>query len=272
MPTDVDDNDGIRVNLVLTEGNKGSIGDYSITVSGKFASGGYPVLASGAGPIVGKSSGAIMSATGDTLNVYNMGTYGPFSAGSLEIKIIRDKAELRDYKIRVSPNYLAAFRFGVGQSPIRFNDFYVAPRSGASGDTGTVMNHAAPDGEPRSYLAVVFYTWQFWRDGFWNGRDLDEQPEFLDRFNPFLGVGVKDLGKEYLFGVTAELARGLDVVWAVQYARVPELDGSVREGDTFVGKTGDLPIRYRWRTSSGFWGASVDLRIAVAVFKSVIGN
>jgi len=119
---------------------------------------------------------------------------------------------------------------------------------------------------------MVFYAWHVWDNRFWNGRDLSEPPGLLDRVNPYVGVGLKNPGREYLAGVSLELARGLDVVWGVHIARTEQLTNGVTEGATFNGTRNDLPTRNEWKTSTSFWGVSVDLAAGIKVLQGILGT
>ena len=144
-------------------------------------------------------------------------------------------------------------------------------------DSTHIKNVASSSGDLRSYIMVVCYAWHFWDDKFWNGRNLDKPPHFLgpgiiNRLNPFVGVGVNNLGDEYIIGFSFELARGVDIACGQQFAKIDILDGGYVEGDIFTGENGEIPTKKKWKINDPFWAISVDLRIATQLLKPVLGK
>lgn len=265
MPTTLDENDVITVTMLLP---CAEFAKFTVQLEGTLANGEMNILSSGALQNLSKVRNQLTSAGRDT---FYMGTFGPFAPPQVAVVIKKDGTEIRRFVLRVLKNYIAAFRLGVGQSNIRFNDYDLRPPAGG-GTANVVTNRADEDGEPRYFVSMVFYAWHFWDNGFWNGRDLAEPPGLLDRLNPYVGVGLKDPGREYLAGLTFELARGLDVVWGVHIARTEELTNGVTEGSAFTGAKADLPTRYEWETSAQFLGLSADLDAAVKVLQGILGT
>lgn len=265
LPTTLDENDVLTVTMLLP---CAEVAKYTVQFEGTLANGEMSILSSGALQNLSKVRNQLTSAGRDT---FYMGTFGPFAPPQVAVVIKKDGTEIRRFVLRVLKNYIAAFRLGVGKSDIRFNAFDLrAPAAG--GTANVVTNRADEDGEPRYFVSMVFYAWHFWDNRFWNGRDLSEAPGLIDRINPYVGVGLKDPGREYLAGVTLELARGLDVVWGVHIARTEELINGVTEGSTFTGAKADLPTRYDWQTSTQFFGVSADLDAAVKVLQGILGT
>lgn len=273
VPTDIDDNDAISIVLDLPCGQQRN---YTVEVEGKIAEGDISVLSAGALATLSKiqKAGGVPVAAGlpgTALGRFYMGTFGPYQPPSIKITIKGPNNLKREHTIRILRNYHAALRLGVGQSATPFNAFDVRPR--ASDGTKVITNTGDPNGEPRYFVSMVFYSWQFWNPSrFWNGRDLSETPTFLDRINPYIGLGLRDPGREYVAGATLELARGLDVVWGVHVARTRQLTNGYKEGDPFTGAKADIPLRDDWKIRGNFFGVSADLGVAVNVLQAVLGQ
>jgi hypothetical protein len=270
MPASLDENDAISITMLLPCAQAGK---YTVALEGTLATGDMNILASGALQNVSKLRSQLTGAGPDTVarDTFFMGTFGPFAPPQVVVVIKRDGTEIRRHVLRVAKNYIAAFRLGVGQSDIRFNDFQLRAPAGG-GTANVVTNRADEDGEPRYFLSMVFYAWHFWDNRFWNGRDISESPTLIDRVNPYVGFGLKDPGREYLAGVSLELARGLDVVWGVHVARTDQLTNGLTEGATFSGTRDALPTRYEWKTNTQFFGVSADLDAAVKALQGILGT
>lgn len=265
MPTDLDENDAIVVTMVLPCAGSA---DYTVQLEGTFADGSMNVLSSGALENLSELRNELTAAGRDT---FYMGTFGPFQPPQVTVIIKRGDEEVRRHVLRVVKNYIAAIRLGVGQSNLRFSDFDLrSPADG--GDANVITDLSDPDGEPRYFVSVVWYGWHFWDSGAWNGRDLSEQPGLIDRLNPYVGVGLKNPGHEYLAGLTFELARGVDVVWGVHIARTERLVNGATEGAEFDGEAGDLPTQHDWKAATNYWGVSADLETAANVLLGILGG
>jgi len=269
IPTDIDDNDVIEIYLVAP---KDDIPQLSVTVTGSFASDDFSIQGAGALGDLRNLLGTIQG-TGDApseLTVVPAGTYGPFTPPSITIAINKDGKELRSYSTKINKTYLASLRLAVGQSTIRFNEYDVKPFAGST--VPQIKNVSSDNGELRYYLTVVFYGWQLGSLDFWNGRDLNETPPLLARINPYVGVGLKDVGEEFLIGLSLELARGLDFIWGMHAARTEQLNGGFSEGDTFTDTASELPTKEDWEFDPRFLGVSVDLRVATQVLGTLFGQ
>lgn len=273
FPSDIDDNDVIQIVLVVPPGE---IQNFTVEVEGDFADDEFSILSSGSLGGLREARGQLQGAGDNEPQPFDMGTFGPFAPPSITITINRRAAgvvtAVRSHTAKINKNYFAAFRFGVGQSSVRFNEYAVRTFSPEEGGGQRIKNTSDPDGEPRYFLTIAFYSWQFWEQRFWNGRDINEPPQFLDRISPYVGVGLKDFGDEFLAGVNFELARGLDVMWGTHIARTEELNGGFEEGDEFTADPETLPKHERWVTERDFVGVSVDLGVAVNVLQSVFGG
>ncbi len=268
IPRDVDDNDAIRVYVV---GRGTEVQAIELEVEGKFSAGDdFNSLGSGSLADVKNLTGKLQSLnrSESQVSIFNFGTYGPFAAPNITIKISKKegatKTLLRQYPVRINKTYLAAYRLLAGRSDIRFNDFKANAQPGKDGKF--IENVSNESGDTRYFLTLVPYAWQFWKKSNWRGRDVAEPPTLLDRFNPVIGVGLKDPGKEFIGGISFEVARGLDVVWGWHRANVKTLSGGFKEGDAFTGET--IPVRQKAETEHIF-GISLDLRVATQLLSSL---
>jgi hypothetical protein len=274
FPTDVDDNDIIHIYIVAKQDESKN---YSVEITGKFSDADeYSVHGAEAlGDLKklitrGILQGAAVEAAAaqDTVIGY-LGAFGPYAAPSITITIKKKDGFSRNYPARINRNYIGSLRFGVAKSRIQFNRYEAKRLAGSDGFH--IKNVADPDGELRYFLTAVFYAWRFWEDRFWRGRDIDEFPTLTERFNPLVGIGLKDFGTEYVAGFSLELARGLDMFGGEHFAKVKELDGNYKEGDAFNGEAADIPTKEKWKHQR-FLGVSVDLVIAAKVLGSLFGS
>jgi hypothetical protein len=265
FPTDVDDNDVINIFLVAT---KNDIKNLMVEVSGSLT--GEEIAIQGLAALV-EFKKALRQ---EQPQVFDMGSYGPYAPPSITIvikELVNGKANiLRSYIIKINKNYLASLRFGVGQSKIRFNEYKL--RQFAGSEDKRIKNISSEGGEPQDFLSIVFYGWHFWEDRFWNGRDVSEPPDFIGRINPFVGLSFTEFGKKYQFGLSFELARGLDLFYGVHIAKTKVLNGGFKEGDTFSGQESDIPTKEKWITDKKLIGLSVDLRIATKILSTLLGG
>lgn len=274
IPRDVDDNDVIRIFLV---GKRNDVENLDVEVEGTFSvADEFNSLGSGS---LGDLTGLIpnlqaMGLGADDTAIYRLGTFGPYAPPSITIKISQKqedgtKAILRQYPVRINKTYLASYRLLAGKSDIRFNKFEA--RTPAGQQNAVIENVSDEDGENRYFVTLVPYAWQFWNDSNWRGRDIAEPPSWPDRINPVIGVGLKDPGKEFVAGVSVEIARGLDVVWAWHRAEVDTLAGGYKAGDAFTGTSADIPKKKTTETSQ-IIGISLDLRVATQLLSSLFSN
>jgi hypothetical protein len=110
---------------------------------------------------------------------------------------------------------------------------------------------------------------------FWRKRDLTQPlpaSRFLEGITPMVGVVLNDAASNALAGVNVELRPGLGLMVGRHFGRVNVLDESTgaRVGQEFENR-GDVPTDRKWR-SEWFYGASVDVRAAAGLLKSVLGG
>jgi hypothetical protein len=270
IPADLDENDDISILMLLPCAD---VSKYTVQIEGTLANGEMNILSSGALEGLSKIRTGLTSAAGR--DTFYMGTFGPFAPPQVTVIIKRQEGaqvrEVRRQVMRVLKNYIGSFRLGVGRSNVRFNDFVLsAPAAG--GAANVITNKSDENGDPRYFVSMVFYAWHVWDNRFWNGRDISETPNALDRLNPYVAVGLKDPGREFIAGFNYEIARGLDVVWGVHIARTEQLTNGATEGATFTGSADDLPRRNRWSTATNFWGVSIDLDAGVKVLRGILGT
>lgn len=261
----IDDNDQIEVYLIVPEDE---VRSYSVSVTGTINDQDVRLL--GAGGLTGLKDivGQLQALTEEPLQSVLAGQFGPFQAPSFTVTVNGPDGLQRPTSFTVNPTYTAALRFAVGESRIRFNDFAV--RQFADGES-RIQNVASEDGEVREFLNVVVFGWPF-QDEFWNGRDLRKPPASVaERINPLLGIGLNDIGDEYLLGVSLELTRAFDAFVALHLAQVEELGGGFEEGSPFSGDASTLPTGETWEDEVIF-GLSIDLRIATQVLGSLLGG
>lgn len=273
FPAGITDNDAITVLLDLPDSVP--VSEYSVQVSGNIK--GEEINIVGQGdlsklPGIGLPFGAEAAAPGSA--VFSMGTFGPYSAPQVTVRIVRTDAGKsvvdRSYTLRIRRTYLAALRLGVGRSGVRFSDFEVEPRS-ATDTTHVIRDLSQSEGrEVRPYLTLVFYGWRFWEKGFWDGRDIEAEPTVAERLNPMVGAGLKKPGDEWLLGFSLEVARGLDVSLAYQAARVSVLPPGFQVDSVFTGAV-PPPTSKQWK-SGVVIGASLDLRVAVSVLTGLLAS
>lgn len=277
FPRDVDDNDVINIYLIAPLADAAQI---FVTVDGTVASGEPAIMGIGAlanlqtlGDIRGTEEG--VEPPQDQL--IPMGSYGPYASPSITIRITRQEEgeqpnTVRSHVMRIEKTYSVALRYGVGRSGLRFNNYAVRP---FADDSTRIKNVADSDGEPRQFLSVVFYSWKIpgTNIGSWKAKDNTERTaSFASRISPFVGLGLQDLGDEFMVGVSVEVARGLDFVWGLQLARRDRLNGDFEEGDVFMGTDAELPVEDDWKVSPNYLGFSVDLRIAAQVLTGLLGG
>lgn len=275
IPRDVDDND--IINLFLIGSSEDELKNIQVEIIGQLASDeDVSILGSGVlGDLKGISEGLTsLRQPGIKKRLVNIGAFGPYQGPSITIIIEKIEAgestTLRSYSMKVNKNYIASLRFGVAKSSIRFNEYAVKEFAGSA--STHIKNVSDEDGEPRHYLAIVFYGWRFWNNKFWNGRDLEEKPRILlDRINPFVGFGLKKLGDEFYYGLTFEVARGFDFSFGGHLAKTKVLNGGYSEGDIFTGQEDKLPTENKWK-SRWFIGVSVDLRIVTKIIGSLFAG
>lgn len=261
----IDDNDVIEVYLIVPENE---VDEYSVAVQGTINDQDVRLL--GADSLSGLKDvvGQLQALTDEELVTALAGQFGPFQAPSFTVTVTGPNQLQRATSFTVNPTYTAALRFAIGESSIRFNDFAV--RQSSDGES-TIQNLASDDGEAREYLNVVFFGWP-WQERFWNGRDLRKPPASLgERINPMIGIGLTDIGDEYLAGISVELSRGLGAFVAFHYAQVEELRGGFNEGDEFSGDASTLPMGEIWEDDVTY-GLSIDLRIAAEILGSLLGG
>lgn len=270
LPIAITDNDQITVYLDLPDSIR--VGTYAVQFSGNIKGDEVSIVGQGdLGKIPGL--GRPMGTEGVTTSaVYSLGTFGPYSAPQVTIRILRtvdNKTVVdRSYLLIVRRTYIAALRLGVSRSGVRFSDFQTGARSAS--DSTRIIRDLSNRHEVRPYLTLVFYGWKFWKRGFWAGRDIEAEPLADDRLNPLVGAGLKKLGDEWLFGFSYEVARGLDVSVAYQAANVQKLQTGFHTDSVF---TGDLspPPSHQWKYG---WtvGANLDLRIAGALLSGLLSG
>jgi hypothetical protein len=119
-----------------------------------------------------------------------------------------------------------------------------------AGLVGTAAGQAAAAGEA-------------YREPYW-GRDPVNDNGVMDRIGLLLGAGINQPGRRFLVGGSLELLTGVNVFFAREFVRTPELEG-VAVGDEFSGEAAALPLRDHWRMA---WtgGISIDARYALALF------
>ena len=271
FPAGLTDNDAITVLLDIPDSIE--VNTYSVQVTGNIK--GDEVNIVGAGDLGGLPMGRPQGLEAEAASVlYSMGVFGPYSAPQVTIRIVRTVGDEtlvdRSYTLRVRPTYIAALRLGVARSGVRFTDFQAGPRSPS--DTTRIIRdlNEGRDREVRPYLTLVFYGWRFWERGFWDGRDIEAEPRTADRLNPMVGAGLEDLGDEWLFGLSLEVARGLDVNLAYQAAKVSVLQSGFLTGGVFSGTAGP-PTSEEWRSGVTV-GASVDLRVAASALSGLLSS
>jgi hypothetical protein len=276
LPRDVDDNDVIHIYLALSPG--ASSDNYTIQVKGTIKDQEVNVLGSGSLGDIRKLAGTLHGTESRGVEgarfVY-FGSYGPYSSPEVTITISRSgnqesKLE-RSHALRINRNYIASVRFGVGRSDAARREFDLK-RNQDSQET-VIQDVADGGGELRPFVTVVFYGWKFWKrnDPAWNGRDIEEKPLPAERLNPMVGIGLDDIGDEYLVGLSYEVARGLDVFGGMDVIKSQRLAGGFAEGDAFTGDKATLPVRDDWE--HGFiFGASLDARVAASVLGGLLGG
>lgn len=272
LPRDLDDNDVIHVYLDLPDDE---VEHYSIQVTGTLKGAEVNVLGSGGGIEKLRDVGRLHSgrATSEDRGLVYFGSFGPYASPDVKFTILRKEGEKetmrREHQLRVNPTYVASLRFGVGRSDFPLGKFDVV--AGEGEEPGEIVD-AGDEEELRTFAMVVFYAWRFWEhDPAWNGRDIEEEPAFAARLNPVVGVGLEDLGEEYVAGLSLEIARGLDVFGAWHFAKTKRLAGGLEVGDPFTGEAQELPLRDRWERGV-MWGGSVDVRIAVSALSGLLGS
>lgn len=268
LPRDVDDNDVIHVCLAIPQ--DADAGSYVVEVEGTIRDQTVSVL--GQGSLGDLPAELQSSVTGRVLHLY--GTYGPFSAPSIEITIgqVSDGASSRrSHVLRINTTYVANLQYGVAISNIRFNDFVLGPVPGGAPDDRQIRNRSSEAREARNVLLVGFYGWP-WEDEFWNGRDVEETPgNLLDRLGPMVGIGLDDAFEEFVAGLTLEITKGLFLFGAAHVASTTELADGFSEGELLTAPLDAVPVREEWRTDVT-WGLSADLRIAASVLKGILGS
>ncbi|MFZ1682794.1 MAG: hypothetical protein WAU88_01565 [Candidatus Zixiibacteriota bacterium] len=184
-----------------------------------------------------------------------VGMFGPYSPPAVTIHVSKGSKETRIYTFKVTPTYSVGIRLGVLSSNIGFNDFQV--RRVPSLDTTAVVNLGDTTNASRYYLSVIFYEWDLM--GITTPtRNFAEKSKF--HLFPYVGLGLKDVGKEFFVGLSLEIARGLALDGGLHVARVDELGAGVKLGDSTSGTAADLPIQHRTRYKAAF-GVSVDLGV-----------
>jgi hypothetical protein len=265
LPTDLTNNDVIRIYVV---GKPLEVESLVVTVSGTLEGDAFAVQGAEARAPAKQAKdlrAADTSTTSEEPVAVDMGTYGPFAAPSVTIEVKRKvpgKEELlRNYKLKVTQTYLASVGVGFGRSSVRFHQFEArVPKD----STAARIHDRSDNHEVRSYVLVTFYGWRFWEKGGWKGRDPNRAPGVLERINPFVGVGLEDVGKEYAVGASVTLARGLELAVGGHLAKVPVLALGYREGDLFAGPSDQIPTRERWESQS-FVAITMDVRVATQV-------
>lgn len=268
IPRDIDDNDVFRFYVYGTAAEAQSITvevDGTLTEADQVAVLGSASL--GQLKNIGQLQGTGLSP--DENAIYRLGSFGPFAAPSITVKVSKTDSSgtklLRQYPIRINQTYIAAYRLLGARSDIRFNNFTTGPVSGQTGNF--IQNTAATGPQMRYFLTVVPYAWGL-RGSSWRGRDIAKLPIWYQRINPMIGLGLKNAGKEYVAGVSIEVARGFDVVWGWHRATVNTLSGGYKEGDAFSGDAGMIPTVEKTQHDTVF-GVSLDLRVATQMLSSL---
>lgn len=266
----IDDNDFIRIVLIVPEGEENL---FRAEVTGTIKTEEVSLLGAGGLGDLRKIASELQSLEGKSLVRVEVGTFGPFSAPSFTVtvqkKVDTDEIEeLATTQFTVNPTYMAAIRLGVGNSEMRFNDYQL--RQSSEDEETHITNVASEDGERRAFVNLVFYGWP-WQKKFWRGRDIRKIPSIFERVNPLVGVGLEEIGDEYLVGISIELSRALDLFVARQYAKVKKLGGGFEEDDVFAGELADLPI-VEGSEEAWIFGVAVDLRVATQVLGSLLSE
>lgn len=255
FPSSITDEDRIAVHMVLTAN---SSKDYAVELVGEVKGDGVSLLGMGT-----NLPGFRPNATDSLL--FNFGSFGPFSAPKVIVRVThRDGAGRedlkREYVFRVRRTYVGGLQFGVGRARFPLDDFAVRG--------GVIRNIGEEKGDLRPMLLMTLYSWRFWEKNFWRGRDVEEARDLLGRIDPVIGLGTDDLWKEYVAGVSAEVARGFSVWGGGHFVEVEALAEGLVENGPFSGTDTELTVRQKWEED---WiiGLSLDLRIVAAALQSV---
>ena len=199
-----------------------------------------------------------------------IGSYGPYAAPSVTIKILNTQTNvtLASYPIRINRIYRARLGFSVAYSNIVLNEYALGAKKGASGDH--IVNRGHGESQARYFVTVTFNS--FWPKDkeLWRGRDYNKPVrKFVKRLHPFVGLGLQNIPNEYAAGLAFELSRGLDAVGGLYIVRSEKLGGGFEEGDLFETSQDDIPIKYDWK-AGWYFGLSIDIHVASSVLGGML--
>jgi len=161
------------------------------------------------------------------------------------------------------PRHTATVHLGVLNSKLREPDFGLR----ASGGQMLITDREADTRGPQYVALVVVQALpRYLRAGglSYPGRDLLHDNEVQDRLGLALAFGLKEPTKRFGFGLTYELAKGINVVAVREWVKRSQLDGA-QLGDAFTGAATDIPKRQAWSKDWSF-GLSFDIGYVTSVF------
>jgi hypothetical protein len=134
-----------------------------------------------------------------------------------------------------------------------------------------IYNKGPMDSGPEYSASLVIYSFfryiqeLFSGRSHFSGRDIVNEQTFLDRLGAVIGVGLKSPFDRFVLGLSFEIAYGINLVGAVDFAKLSELGAGLAEGAEYSGTEDSIPIHRFWSTKFVF-GLSLDLRYVTALF------
>lgn len=193
-----------------------------------------------------------------------------FSPGVAQISISvlqnNEFVDIGKIEFEVRPLYSGAISLGVVAATLYREDRYYD--AVASGGSVSILSRKGAFVKP--VYALLFTP--FLVSG---PRDIKSKKLFV---NPIIGLGIGNLGREFLIGVDIDFLNGmLHTSTGVYIGKVDRLHQDFR-GDlltAFSGDTNEIPLETHWRTGP-FLGLSLNARIVVNILgmgtKALIGN
>lgn len=167
----------------------------------------------------------------------------------------KDEVETGSFDFGVNTLYSGAFSLGAINTQLRNPIFGLVA---ANSDT---LITEIEDGSPRTLYTLTYTPF------IWGKRDIEKGFNGLglerERFNPMFGLVLNDIDKNFVVGISYDLASAVYISAGIHFGKIKKLDpeSGLEVGDVFSGSKDDIPTVKEW-DNKYFIGVSLDLRAA----------
>lgn len=187
----------------------------------------------------------------------------------ITIKEKPDGPDLARYTLTQYERYRATLQVGAFFTNLHDNTYGLRPEAG--GTQMRIFDKGPTKTGPEYYASVVVYglPHYFAELGGKNrthylGRDIVNDQGWRDRLGGVIAASATDPSKRFAIGLSFEAVRGINLVGALEFAKVKRLVG-FNEGDVFTGAENTIPVRDQWNRQF-VGGLSLDFRYITALF------